>query len=623
MVLTFAQKTSAGITALVAVLLGAVLSVSGLWITEAIKARIDKDLAAADETVAEVLRIRSRELSVQTRMLADVPHLRAVIDTPGLDHATVLDSAQSARRLVGSDLLMLVDDRAHLLASATEPKRRGDNLVGNPAVSAALAGELFEGMLATDDGIYQIVAAPIEFEDEVAGAIVTGFIVGDLLLTTLEEMTNSSVALWSDSVAKISDRARPVFGDLATRLVATPGATTSIDTAAGRYLVRVGRIGSTGVSYALARSLDSELAFYHDLRRRLLATGVVILMVSLLLGFLYSRRVTKPIRSLVTQTARLAAGDLSSRVDVSSHDEVGRLADAFNKMAADIQSRVEEQQELAASRAALNSTLEKVNAQLKVEIDAHQQAENEVKTLNEELEARVARRTAELEAANQQLESFSYSVSHDLRGPLRRIIAFSELLLEDAGPRLDAGNRHSLERIRTSAVGMGTMIEKLLEFAHVGRSRLQRETVNVSEMARSILEELASADPDRQADIIVADDLVAAGDDGLVRIALSNLLSNAWKFTRHLPRARIEVGAATDEDGRRYFFVRDNGAGFEAVDSHKLFRVFERLHSAHEFEGHGIGLATVKRIVEHHGGRISANGSPGTGATFRFALDEA
>jgi signal transduction histidine kinase len=618
--LAFGQKIALGISCLVGITVAAALSVSGAWVTHAVRAKIDRDLAAADQTVAEVLRIRSGELSAKTSMLlADAPLRDAVIaDTADPEQAGAI--ARAAGRLVGSDLLMLVDDHARLLASATHAERRGENMAGNAAIADALAGRTFEGLLGADDGIYQVVAVPVRDGDRVAGAIVAGFAVGDTLLANLEDMTNSLVALWSPSVAEVSNRARPVFGDIAGRIVVTPGRATRLETSAGPYVVRVGEIGRSGISYALARSMDVELAFFRELRQRLLAGAALLLAAALAAGFVYSRRVTRPIEALVEGTERLAAGDLSARVEIRSRDELGRLAGAFNQMAGEIQDLVEEERHLAADAAALSEKLAALNSDLQVQIAERRQAETEVKRLNEDLEARVAARTAELEAANRQLESFSYSVSHDLRGPLQRISGFSEIVLAEAGPRLDEDQRRSLERIRASALTMGGLIEKLLEFAHVGRCPLDRRVVDVSTLARGIAEDLASSDPSRSASFVIADELVARGDGDLVGVALQNLMSNAWKFTSHSPRARIELGVEAGNGDGPTFFVRDNGAGFETAEAHKLFRVFERLHSAREFEGHGIGLAIVKRIVEHHGGRVWASGSPGAGSTFRFTL---
>ncbi|HYC00311.1 MAG TPA: ATP-binding protein [Candidatus Limnocylindrales bacterium] len=621
MTLSLGQRISLGICVLVIGLLGALLAISNVWITGAIVDRLAKDLTAADQTVAEVFRLRSQELSVQTRMLAGVPQIRAVIDTPGLDHATVLDAAQDARQMVGSDLLLLVDDRGRLLASATEPHRHGTNEAAAASVATALSGQVFEGMLVTEAGIYQVVGAPIAFADEkVAGALVTGFAVGDQLLSTLEKMTNAHVALWSSSVVQVSMSARPVFGQLAPKLVGTPGAMTTIDIEGGRYLLRVGEIGQTGVSYALARSLDAELGFYKALRTRLLATGAAVLVIALAWGLLYARRVARPIASLAASTARLAAGDLSTRVDVTSRDEVGQLAAAFNRMAGDLEARIEEDRQLAASRVALNAELKHVNEELKRKIEERRLAEEEIKRLNEDLERRVCERTAELEAANRQLESFSYSVSHDLRGPLRRIISFSQIMHEDAAERLTDADRDLLERIRSGALGMDRMIENLLEFSHVGHVKLERRPIDLTAMAHAITEELRASEPRRQVQVQIARDLRTSGDETLVRVALQNLLSNAWKFTARSGQPRIEVGAEAGNGTGPEFYVRDNGAGFDMEEAPKLFRVFERLHSAHDFGGHGIGLATVRRIIEHHGGQIRAEAAPGAGATFRFTL---
>jgi signal transduction histidine kinase len=226
---------------------------------------------------------------------------------------------------------------------------------------------------------------------------------------------------------------------------------------------------------------------------------------------------------------------------------------------------------------------------------------------------------AAAEAARQELETFSYSVSHDLRTPLRGVDGFSQLLLDDYGDRLDAEGADYLRRIRAAARRMSDLIDGLLELARVTRLEIARETVDVSALATSIVEELRTADPAREVTVEIVPDLRARGDQRLVRLVLQNLVGNAWKFTRRTAAARIEVGAVARGDHVAYF-VRDNGAGFEMEHAERLFAPFQRLHSESEFPGTGIGLATVQRIVTRHGGRIWAEAAPGAGATFWFTL---
>lgn len=251
--------------------------------------------------------------------------------------------------------------------------------------------------------------------------------------------------------------------------------------------------------------------------------------------------------------------------------------------------------------------------------DAHRRSEARVLALNRALEARVATRTRELSEANRELEAFASSVSHDLRAPLRAIDGFSALLLERAADGLDDVSRGYLERVRNATLRMGGLIEALLKLARFGRMDLNREQLQLSQIAAEVAAELHAGDPGRDVDIAIAPGLFANGDLVLVRSLLQNLMGNAWKYSAARDGARIEVGrdAETGE-----FFVRDNGSGFDDQHVDKLFRPFQRLHSAEQFSGDGIGLASVKRIVERHGGAIRAEGKPGQGATFWFTLPD-
>jgi light-regulated signal transduction histidine kinase (bacteriophytochrome) len=241
---------------------------------------------------------------------------------------------------------------------------------------------------------------------------------------------------------------------------------------------------------------------------------------------------------------------------------------------------------------------------------------------HQELEGQVAARTSELVAANQELEAFSYSVSHDLRAPLRSIDGYSQALLEDCGPELGVEARAYLARIRAGAQRMGQLIDDLLQLSKVTRAPLSSGTVDLAALARETAEALGAAEPSRDVELVVADVLPAQGDARLLRVVIENLLSNAWKFTRDRSRARVELGMEI-HDGEPAYFVRDNGAGFASTGAGKLFRPFQRLHSERKFEGNGVGLSVVQRIVRRHGGRVWAEGAPERGATFWFTLRRA
>jgi len=242
-----------------------------------------------------------------------------------------------------------------------------------------------------------------------------------------------------------------------------------------------------------------------------------------------------------------------------------------------------------------------------------------LRELNENLERTVQARTAQLERANRELEAFSYSVAHDLRGPLQGMNVFAQLLLDDYADKLGVEARDYLSQIEGNTLLMGRIIDALLSLARVGRSELRPQPIDLGGLARAAGTALAAAQADRAVELVVAGRLETTMDPVLAHTLMENLVDNAWKFTRKTPIARVEVGAA-DVAGTRAFFVRDNGAGFEMALADKLFTPFQRLHASTEFPGTGIGLATCHRIIDRHGGRIWAEGRVGEGATIFFTL---
>jgi light-regulated signal transduction histidine kinase (bacteriophytochrome) len=243
------------------------------------------------------------------------------------------------------------------------------------------------------------------------------------------------------------------------------------------------------------------------------------------------------------------------------------------------------------------------------------QVEDEVRHLNTTLEGKLH----EIEVVNKELESFSYSVSHDLRAPLRAMAGFSNILIEDYEDKLDEAGREYLRRIISASDRMARLIDGILDLSRISRRQVRREEVNLSEIAEQVVYEMRVAEPERVVDVAIEPGMVARGDTDLVGAILQNLFANAWKFTSKKPSAHITFGSM-DRDGKKVFYVRDDGAGFDMAYIEKLFGTFQRLHTEEDFKGTGVGLATVRRIAHLHGGEVWAEGAVGQGATFYFTL---
>ncbi|MBU1109489.1 MAG: HAMP domain-containing protein [Candidatus Riflebacteria bacterium] len=345
----------------------------------------------------------------------------------------------------------------------------------------------------------------------------------------------------------------------------------------------------------------------------LMLSGLAVLLV--FLSFAASWQFG-PLENLSEMARRIESGDFTARAEYSGKNEIGLMAGAFDNMANRIEHWHAELESMVEHR---TNQLQKANIQLADEIDERKRAETEVQRLNSELELRVVDRTAQLEAANKELEAFSYSVSHDLRAPLRHIDGFIELLVSRCRDDLSEKGKHYVDIIGSSARQMSALIDDLLKFSRTGRADMHMETMDMNKVLHEALENFSESFSGRKIEWIIGELPAVHGDIALLRQVWANLLDNAIKYTRTREIARIEV-SARKENGETIFSIKDNGVGFDMQYAGQLFGVFRRLHSEEEFEGTGIGLATVQRIVSRHGGRVWAVAELNRGATFNFTL---
>ncbi len=366
----------------------------------------------------------------------------------------------------------------------------------------------------------------------------------------------------------------------------------------------------TSAQYLLKLSAETEVADIGFYERLLMGGMIVSFALLTLAAFLFSRRFVLSIGALTEGAARIAAGDMTTRLELTGNDELTDLTRSLNEMTQKLQGSYEALEDEIEERTRTEESLLESEQQLRVK-------EEKVRTLNLQLESRLLK----LQEANREMESFTYSVSHDLRAPLRHLTGFVEMLNERDTSGLDEKSRHYLDVISSSAMKMGCLIDDLLSFSRMGRGEMMETSVDMKLLTREVVDEISENLP--QGRVItwhIGELPVVTGDRAMLRLVLVNLISNAVKFSGKVETPLIEVDVLPTEDAGYTLFVRDNGAGFNMKYADKLFGLFQRLHSTAEYEGTGVGLANVHRIIARHNGRTWAEGELGKGATFYFTL---
>ncbi|WP_455365125.1 sensor histidine kinase [Kaarinaea lacus] len=369
--------------------------------------------------------------------------------------------------------------------------------------------------------------------------------------------------------------------------------TTAIDYRGQEVLASTNYINKT--SWGLVVKIDKAEAFAstYDLIKYILIITFILMLLVVWVSFAFARMISTPIMQLTRTAHDINEGDLTQRAVIKSNDEVGELAEAFNNMANNL---ILTQYDLANTN-------------------------KELQSHREHLEEMVSQRTLELQGKNKELESFAYSVSHDLRSPLRAIDGFRRILAEDYEDRLDDEGKQHFLRIRQASQRMGNLIDDLLELSRINRSEITRQKIDLSAKVEAAISRLDNSNRKRQVDFIVQPDVFIYGDDSLMDVVIANLIGNAWKYTEKTAAAKIEFGEI-QKNGETVYFVRDNGIGFDMQYADKLFGAFQRLVGYDEYPGTGIGLATVSRVINRHGGHVWAEGELSKGATFYFTVSE-
>lgn len=583
--LSFSAKLPLGVAALMIVVLSATATAAYVEVRASAMALATERLDHAERQIADLITAGLPKGIAALKAEANSTEALAVLTANSpIAKDTLLERWTKTR---GAATMELWDANLHPLVVG------GPALVPMPAGDAkALSQEAGRAGIAL--GAFTIVDQKA-IQTEMAAAYSGGGVVGYLVNRRPLNTSAQSMALITNLIAAnarllLGNTRGDVWTDF-TRVSSGPPAAQS--TRAG--LIAYEPEGHQAV-FGLSRPLpqtpwsvaveipqSTVLAPVQRFVRRAIAIVVLLSLAGAGTGWWLSRRFTRPLQRMTDAAVAIAAAH-SSAAPLTAGDELQRLAAAFDQM-----------------------------------VKAVRTSDGALRAANSQLEARVAERTVELSEANRELEAFSYSVSHDLRAPLRAIGGFAQILVEDHAPELSPPAQQCLDTIRNNATSMGQLIDDLLEFSKLSRQPIRRVPTDVAALARAVIRDVRAAEGDRSIECVIGDLPTALAEPTLVTLVVDNLIRNAAKFTRPAAQARIEVGATGSGDSMAYF-VRDNGVGFDMRYADKLFGVFQRLHRKDQFEGTGVGLAIVQRAIARHGGRVWAESAVNQGATFFFTL---
>ncbi len=566
------------VSALLLVVGIALLTVGYGEVRRAARQIADERLTRADSAIANLFQTGQQRSRLTT--LAKDPTLAAFLNSGS--RRTRDSSLATMRRIVtdtsSNSALELLDSTGHALLR-TGRFDAAARMLSVPAGDSTVVGPL----LRRDTTLYYAAAATVRRDGRLLGSV------QQIARVNLNERTRKALTglAGGDVAYLLGNTSGDPWTDFESIIPAPPPSVRTSRTPVPYERAEAKRAAATvipGTPWSVIAELPSRriLAPARAYLVTMAPIAAVIVLIGAMIAWWGSHRLTKPLREVTMAAEAIAGGNLDQRVGVRRGDELGRLAASFNTMA------------------------------------------EQVARSHHRLEEQVARRTEALEGTNAELESFSYSVSHDLRAPLRAIHGFARILLDDHKAQLDPEAQRLLAVIDQNTRRMGQLIDDLLAFSRLGRKEIAAAPVDMRELAQAVSEDARRTEAARRGSLDIRIDPLplARGDRALLRQVLGNLVQNAVKFTRGKDSARIEVGSRPD-GGQTVYYVKDNGAGFDPRYADKLFGVFQRLHRTEEFEGTGVGLAIVKRIVQRHGGRVWAEGKIDEGATFYFTLPAA